>query len=516
MVKKAKNKEILIKVICLLLSIGLWLYINSIENPVSERVITNIPVEILNTQVLAEDGLALAPNQNISISLTVSGPTGEIYKINKSQFRIVADLVSYGLKPGENNIPINILNSPSGINIKNNYPRVELNLENLQKKTMPIYSEINVQNAKNTKVQNVKISPLSASVEGAESLVKEVSKLVVQGQVNDVNQSTVLNLPIVAVNSSGVQIKGLTITPSQADVAINLEQGKAVPIKVTTEGTLPSNLVLKSMTPNITSIDIVGNGSDKLSSLSTTPIDLSKITGNATIPVTITLPPGIVNISGSDTVNVNVVVQNNTTTKTVSLPINMIGQKEGYTYKLAQNTAEVTFAGSAKDIGALDMNQLSCQVDTSTLDKTGLVPITVVGGNLEGIDVKVNPTTIQVDMTGENKPPVTGEPDNPTPPTSNPNPTPTPSTKPKPDAGTGTNPEPAPNPVEKPVNKSEASTSGDTDKNSTNQNKTSATNSPNSASTANTQANPQANNTESVSTTKDKSSTVVTTNMAKN
>ena len=167
MVKKVKNKEILVKVICLLLSIGLWLYINNIDNPVSERVITNIPVEILNTQVLAEDGLAIAPNQNISISLTISGPTGEIYKINKSQFRIVADLVSYGLKPGENNIPINILNSPSGINIKNNYPRVELNLENLQEKTMPIYSEINVKNAKNTRVQNVKISPLSATVEGA-------------------------------------------------------------------------------------------------------------------------------------------------------------------------------------------------------------------------------------------------------------------------------------------------------------------------------------------------------------
>ena len=174
MVKKVKNKEILIKVLCLLVSFGLWLYINNIENPVSERVITNIPVEILNTQVLAEDGLALSPNQNVSISLTVSGPTGDIYKINKSQFRIVADLVSYGLKPGENNIPINILNSPSGVNVKNNYPRAEINLENLQKKTMPIYSEINVKNSTGTYVKNVKISPLSATVEGAERDRKSV------------------------------------------------------------------------------------------------------------------------------------------------------------------------------------------------------------------------------------------------------------------------------------------------------------------------------------------------------
>ena len=399
MAKKVKNKEILVKVICLLLSLGLWLYINNIDNPISERVITNIPVEILNTQVLAEDGLAIAPNQNISISLTISGPIGEIYKINKSQFRIVADLVSYGLKPGENNIPINILNSPSGVNIKNNYPRVELNLENLQEKTMPIYSEINVKNTKNTKVQNVKISPLSGTVEGAESLVKEVSKLVVQGEVNDIDQSTVLNLPIVALNSSGVAIKGLKITPSQADVAINLEKGKPVPIKVTTVGNLPSNLILKSMIPNITEVDIVGTNSDKISSVSTTPIDLSKITTNATIPVKLQLPPGIVNISGSDTINVNVVVESKTVNKTVSLPINIVGEKEGYTYKSAQNTVEVTFTGDSKILDSLDTSKLTCKIDVSSLDKTGLVPVVVDGGNLEGLEVKINPETIQVEVT---------------------------------------------------------------------------------------------------------------------
>lgn len=403
MVKKVKNKEILVKVICLLLSIGLWLYINNIDNPVSERVITNIPVEILNTQVLAEDGLAIAPNQNISISLTISGPTGEIYKINKSQFRIVADLVSYGLKPGENNIPINILNSPSGINIKNNYPRVEINLENLQQKTMPIYSEINVKNAKNTRVQNVKISPLSATVEGAESLVKEVSRLVVEGEVNDIDQSTVLSLPIVALNSSGVAIKGLQITPSQANVAINLEKGKLVPIKVTTVGELPSNLILKSMTQNIKEVDVVGVNSVGLSSVATTPIDLSKITTNATIPVKIQLPPGVVNISGSDTINVSIVVEDKMTDKTIdkiiSLPINIVGQKDGYSYKIAQNTAQVTLTGDSKIINSLDTGKLTCKVDVSSLDKTGLAPVVVDGESLEGVVIKVNPETIQVDVT---------------------------------------------------------------------------------------------------------------------
>ncbi|MGL4762434.1 MAG: CdaR family protein [Sarcina sp.] len=470
MVKKAKNKEILIKIICLLLSLGLWFYINNIENPVRERVITNIPVEILNPQVLSEYGLALSPGQNITISLTVSGPAAEVYKINKSQFRVVADLVSYGLKVGENNIPVLILNSPSGVNIKNNYPRVEINLENLQKKTMPIYSEIQVKNSENNYLKSVKISPLSATVEGPESLVKEVSKLVVRGQVNNVNQSTVLNLPILPLNSSGVQIKGLTITPTQANVAVNLEKGKSVSVKVPTEGILPSNLKLKSITPSINSVDIVGTGSEKLTSVNTTPIDLSKITGNATIPVTITVPPGMVNISGTETVNVNIEVESNIETKTIALPIVMTGQKEGNSYKIAQNTAEVTFSGISKDMAALDINNLKCQVDVSSLEKTGALPISVIGQNLTGIDVKINPTTIQVDMVpNEIKPPVTDNSGNTEKPIVNPNPVEKPVDKPvdkpidKPAASTGTTNK------EKIVNNNKATTTGKVPKTSNEQ-----------------------------------------------
>ena len=66
---KAKKKEILIKAICILLSFGLWLYVNNIENPKREIVVANIPVEIVGSQILSQYGLALAPNQDITVSL---------------------------------------------------------------------------------------------------------------------------------------------------------------------------------------------------------------------------------------------------------------------------------------------------------------------------------------------------------------------------------------------------------------------------------------------------------------
>ncbi|WP_297438964.1 YbbR-like domain-containing protein [uncultured Clostridium sp.] len=399
MAKKIKNKNLMIKIICLLLSFGLWLYINNIENPVREKVITDIPVELINPQILQEQGLALAPNQDVTVSLSISGPAAEVYKINKSQFRVAADLISYGLKPGENNIPVSIMNSPSGINIKNNYPRVELNLENLQKKNMSLTPEVQVKEAKGSYLKNIKLSPLSASVEGAEGLVKEVSKLVVRGQVDNANQSTVLNLPIIPVNSAGVEIKGLTVTPGQADVAINLEKGKLVSIKVNTTGVLPQNLTLKSITPSINSVDIVGEGSKDINSLTTTPIDLSKITGNATIPVNITIPKGIVNISGENSINVNIVVENNSATKKISVPLDITGQNKDYDYKIGQNNADISITGLATNLEKLDLSKLVGNIDVSTLTSTGIVPIKIIGQDLQGMVVTVIPENISVEVS---------------------------------------------------------------------------------------------------------------------
>lgn len=412
MAKKVKNKEILIKIVCLLLSFGLWIYINSTQNPVRERVITNIPVELLNTQALAAEGLALTPNQDVTVSLTISGPASEIYSINKSQFRVVASVLASGLKPGENIIPATVFNSPNGISIKNNYPSVTINLENLEQKTMPIYSDVDVKNSVGTYVKDIKINPVSASINGAQSLINQVSKLVVRGQLDNLNESTVSKLPIIAVNSEGQQVTGITITPSQADASIDIEKGTSIPINIPTTGTLSGNLTLKSLTPNIKSIDVVGNGVQNLTSINTTPIDLSKITGNATIPVTINMPEGVVNISGKNSINVQVVVDssNNSISKKISVPIQLVGEKDGLQYKLQQDTAELILSGNANTIDNLALNNIICNADVSNLTQTGSVKLVLANSDLSGVTVSINPENVNVDVTQtEETPPANTE-----------------------------------------------------------------------------------------------------------
>lgn len=76
--KIVKEKNLMVKLVCLLLSFGLWIYISNIENPIKQYTITNIPVQIVNLDVLKEDNLTLAPDQNFTISLTIQGTSTNI------------------------------------------------------------------------------------------------------------------------------------------------------------------------------------------------------------------------------------------------------------------------------------------------------------------------------------------------------------------------------------------------------------------------------------------------------
>ena len=44
-----KNKQkIIVQLVCLLLSLGLWIYVTNIENPIKSYELSKVPVEIKN------------------------------------------------------------------------------------------------------------------------------------------------------------------------------------------------------------------------------------------------------------------------------------------------------------------------------------------------------------------------------------------------------------------------------------------------------------------------------------
>lgn len=415
--KIVKEKNLMVKLVCLLLSFGLWIYISNIENPIKQYTITNIPVQIVNLDVLKEDNLTLAPDQNFTISLTIQGTSTNIYSINKSQFTVVANLSNYTLKSGDNSIPVEITNSPNNVNIKNNgVLRINIKLENITEKTMPVKSELNVTTSNSTYVKNISFSTNQITVSGPEETVNEVSKLVVRGNVTANNSTTTASFPVVAVDSSGNVVNDVVLSTNNVQTTITVEKGKLVPIKVQTTGELRAGLTLENIIANPNTIKILGSESvlDSTNEILSEPINLNSITGNETIITNLIVPRNItllpneneinvdVKVSGADENNSENVINGNTeTTKTFEIPITIEGNLSGYTANLSSNTVTVVLKGAKKELDNLQASNLSCKVDISKLTKEGGVVSPTVDINNENnvlVDSQ-NPQTVDVTFT---------------------------------------------------------------------------------------------------------------------
>ena len=415
--KIVKEKNLMVKLVCLLLSFGLWIYISNIENPIKQYTITNIPVQIVNLDVLKEDNLTLAPDQNFTISLTIQGTSTNIYSINKSQFTVVANLSNYTLKSGDNSIPVEITNSPNNVNIKNNgVLRINIKLENITEKTMPVKSELNVTTSNSTYVKNISFSTNQITVSGPEETVNEVSKLVVRGNVTANNSTTTASFPVVAVDSSGNVVNDVVLSTNNVQTTITVEKGKLVPIKVQTTGELRAGLTLENIIANPNTIKILGSESvlDSTDEILSEPINLNSITGNETIITNLIVPRNItllpneneinvdVKVSGADENNSENVINGNTeTTKTFEIPITIEGNLSGYTANLSSNTVTVVLKGAKKELDNLQASNLSCKIDISKLTKEGGVVSPTVGINNENnvlVDSQ-NPQTVDVTFT---------------------------------------------------------------------------------------------------------------------
>lgn len=415
--KIVKEKNLMVKLVCLLLSFGLWIYISNIENPIKQYTITNIPVQIVNLDVLKEDNLTLAPDQNFTISLTIQGTSTNIYSINKSQFTVVANLSNYTLKSGDNSIPVEITNSPNNVNIKNNVVlRINIKLENITEKTMPVKSELNVTTSNSTYVKNISFSTNQITVSGPEETVNEVSKLVVRGNVTANNSTTTASFPVVAVDSSGNVVNDVVLSTNNVQTTITVEKGKLVPIKVQTTGELRAGLTLENIIANPNTIKILGSESvlDSTDEILSEPINLNSITGNETIITNLIVPRNItllpneneinvdVKVSGADENNSENVINGNTeTTKTFEIPITIEGNLSGYTANLSSNTVTVVLKGAKKELDNLQASNLSCKIDISKLTKEGGVVSPTVDINNENnvlVDSQ-NPQTVDVTFT---------------------------------------------------------------------------------------------------------------------
>lgn len=374
---KEKNK-LIVPIICVLLSIGLWIYVTNVENKIRTTEITKIPVELVNIGALTSSKLALSPDQEFFATLKVEGNNNDINKIKKSDFKLQVDLSEYAWKKGANKVPIAIVDSPISVSIRNtNTLTIQINIEDMVEKTLPVISNIKVTTKPGYYASEPIISPEEVKVSGAESSINKISKLVVVDNKEEASEDIVGDYEIKPVDDSGEKVLGVTLSKETAKVEIRINKGKSVKVSVETTGTLPPGVKLRSLESSRNTVEILGPKEilDTIGEVKTTPINLSSITSSQDVNLKIILPEGVTVAQGDDMLSVKVNLAG-MITKDFSIKYSLSGANQGLKITPSKDLIKVTIKGYEDEISSVVAENLKASIDLSSYKEEGTFEVT--------------------------------------------------------------------------------------------------------------------------------------------
>lgn len=385
---KSKDKNLMAKIICVLLSFGLWLYITNVENPSRNYDIKNIPVELVNTNVIENSKLALLPGQKFTVDLKIEGPSSEVNKIRPEDFKITADMSNYALKSGKNTIPVQIISYPENITIKNNgFLGIKVELEEFATKELTIKSTVKVNYKNGIHELDKKISPSTVKITGGKSTIDRVDSAVISGEEKEVGKNIENSYAIKFLDSDGNEVTGIESNVSSAKLNITVTAGKKAAVNLITSGQISQGYELVGYDIEPKYVEILGNKVQSMESIDTEPLDLSSFTEDSEANVKLNIPDGITVINGVDTIKVKINVKKlEAVTKNVICTVKYINLNEDLIIESPTDKINITLTGLQTELDKVSDKNIDVSVNLNNIKEEGTYNIKpdVVINNIKG------------------------------------------------------------------------------------------------------------------------------------
>jgi YbbR domain-containing protein len=404
-VDKRKDKQIGVKIVCVVASFVLWLYIANVENPRHEVKLRNVPVKLENVETLMQQKLSLLPDQPApTVTLNLRGPASEVNRATAEQFEVVADLSAYRFSKGQWTVRVEIRKRPNNIDIVNDETQViSLKFDDFAEKSVPVLTDIAIE----VKPGYMSFQPLprpsTTYVSGPAQYVNSVSYVLAKATQKEPKDDNIeMSIPLNAYDEAGRKVSEgyVSIHPKVADVAVPIKKIKTVGINLRTKGNLNPDLIKRSTEILPDKIDIAGDAGtlNNITTIDTEIIDLATITSSITQEVKLILPNNVTAIGSNGIVSVKINVDK-LITKNFTVDIKYENLRADYTVTMDKTKAVITVKGPENKINSLDTKDIKCYVDLANLGEIEDQTVPVIAANIEGLTIEgVNPKNIKVSI----------------------------------------------------------------------------------------------------------------------
>lgn len=344
--KRLRVTDLIPRILSVFVALVVWLYVMSNDSPDHQRTFSGVSIAVENTALLSDNNhLTVISGYGNLADITVTGKKSDVISYSLEDIVASVDVGSI-TAPGRHQLSVSVT-TPEGCMLQSVYPTsVEVYVDEILTKTIPV--KVNITSVQYD--QSITLGALTpdvnvVTVSGPASVIEAAETAVVELDLGTVTTSLGARGELKVVTEAGVAIDNpyLTISQSSVGVTIPVYVERDLPITVDTKyGYLNEDNAEITVVPKTITVRADPKLLTDVESLTVATLDETKLTDNNTTRiVSITLPEGVENVSGTKTASISI-RHKGTVKKSVSVSRIELKNPNDLAYTLIADSINIT------------------------------------------------------------------------------------------------------------------------------------------------------------------------------
>ena len=371
-----KNKFVSI-LLSVAVAMGLWLYVITFVSPDSDETISGIPVVFEGETVLREErGMMITSDQNMTVSLHLSGNRSDLAKLDKSNITIKVDLTKI-YDPGEHELtysysfPGDVPSSAITVESKNP-STIRLTVEERIKKEVPVNVTYigSVPEGYLTDTENAVLDYPVINILGPSSVINQIDHARIDVELNDRTESISESFRYTLCDKDDNPVDVAQVTTDTAEVRLDLKIQRWVELKLELTVNYGGGASASTSFVDIVPETIKVSGSETVletlgGKLHLGTVNLAEINEDTEMTFAIVLPEGVTNLTGVTDAAVGISFIGLGTREYTVSNIRAINVPEGMACDLMAEVIKITLRGPVNLLNSLMEEDITLIVDCS-------------------------------------------------------------------------------------------------------------------------------------------------------
>lgn len=377
--KNRLTRNISLKLASVLLAVVLWLVVNSVNNPTVPQTYYNIPVKLLNTDLITESGqlYEVLDGTDVISRVVVRAPRSVISELKEENIIATADVNDIS---SLDTIAIKLTTDRSNRDISSitgSIDTVKLKIENEKIKSLALKTSTSGEAAEGYLIGDITTDQNLVRISGPESVIEQVTKASVNVEIDGMTNDIVTNAEIKLYDADDHEVinKNITQNIKTVGVKVGIWQKKSVPVIYNVSGSAAQG---HRMTGEITdsgeNVEIAGKASvlRNITAIEI-PADVLDITGQTEslvkeIDLKQFLPDNVFLVNSEDavrTVTVSIEAEISKRLEIRGERVRMTNVPEGYHVSISEldESFVIEVIGLSRDVATLQAGNITGTVD---------------------------------------------------------------------------------------------------------------------------------------------------------